>query len=113
MLHCSMITNPLRAQLDLEAVLGDLLHARRRGDLGRLALLAYCDVRRWARQVGEQELAQHSLELFTDHTHATRGEFLHGVDDLIEELEGVCSRWTSEQRSPAGCSGSPSASCDR
>ena len=36
-------------RLALEDVLADLWHARRNDDLGRLALLSYCDMRRWAR----------------------------------------------------------------
>jgi hypothetical protein len=52
----------MQLQLGLEDLLGDLRYARRRGDLGRLALLLYCDVRRWARLAGEEELAEHSSE---------------------------------------------------
>jgi GMP synthase-like glutamine amidotransferase len=93
MLRCNMnAPTTIRARLGLEDVLGDLQHARRRGDLGRLALLAYCEVRRWARHAGEVELADHSLALITDNPHATRDEFLHKVDDLIKELEGVRHR---------------------
>jgi len=94
MLHCNMNTAVTRALLSLEDVLGDLQHARRGSDLGRLALLAYCEVRRWARLAGEVELAEHSLALVTDNPHSTRAEFLHRVDDLIEELEGVRHRLT-------------------
>jgi hypothetical protein len=96
MLRCNMnaaTTNGVRSGLD--DVLGDLQHARRNADLGRLALLAYCEVRRWARQAGEVELADHSLALITDKPHATREEFLRKVDDLIEELEGVRHRLSS------------------
>jgi hypothetical protein len=100
MLRCSMNVNSTSVRLSLDGVLGDLQHARRMGDLGRVALLAYCEVRRWARQAGELELAQHSLALITDTPHATRGEFLHRVDDLIGELQDVRSRLTSEQGSP-------------
>jgi len=94
MLHCNMSTAIARSLLSLEDVLGDLQHARRGSDLGRLALLAYCEVRRWARQAGEVELAEHSLALVTENPHSTRAEFLHRVDDLIEELEGVRNRLT-------------------
>jgi hypothetical protein len=41
------------------------------------------------------EPADHSLALITDKPHATRDEFLHKVDDLIEELEGVRHRPSS------------------
>lgn len=112
MLHRSMNMSSVSARLGLDDVPGDLQRARRRGDLGRLALLTYCEVRRWARQVGEQELAQHSLALLTDNPHATRSEFLHRVDDLIGELEGVRNRLTPEPHSLAVRSDSPSTPCD-
>lgn len=96
MLRCNMnAATTIGVRLGLDDVLGGLQHARRNGDLGRLALLAYCEVRRWARQAGEVELADHSLALITDNPHATRDEFLHRVDDLIEELEGVRHRLSS------------------
>jgi len=84
-----MSTSLLHLQLGLDDLLGDLRHARRRGDLGRLALLAYCEVRRWARMAGDQGLAEHSSELITHGPHASREEFLAQVDDLIGELERV------------------------
>jgi hypothetical protein len=74
-------------QLGLDDLLGDLRFARRRGDLGRLALLSYCEVRRWARMAGIQELAEHSSELMTHTPPASREDFLALVDDLIVELE--------------------------
>jgi hypothetical protein len=98
MLRCSM-SHPLGVYLGLDDVLGDLQHARRRGDLGRLALLAYCEVRRWARQAGEPELAASSLALVTDNPPPTRSEFLHRVDDLIEELEETRKRLAEQHRS--------------
>lgn len=76
-------------QLRLEDLLGDLRHARRQGDLGRLALLSYCEVRRWARIAGEQELAEHSSVLVTESPCASREEFLAQIDALICELENV------------------------
>jgi hypothetical protein len=85
----------LRVYLNLDDVLGDLQHARRQGDLGRLALLAYCEVRRWARQAGEPGLAASSLALITDHPAPSRSEFLRRVDDLIRELEAVRQRLTA------------------
>jgi len=81
-----------RWQLVLEDLLGDLRYARTRGDLGRLALLAYCEVRRWARMVGEQPLADRSARLVTGSPHASRAEFLAAVDDLIAELERFHAR---------------------
>jgi hypothetical protein len=91
MLHCTMsISTTL--QLSLDDLLADLRHARRRGDLGRLALIAYCDVRRWARQAGEIGLAAQSAAMFTDEPHASRAAFLEHIDNLVLELEQVRSR---------------------
>jgi len=60
--------------------------------LGRLALLAYCEVRRWARLAGENGLAKHSSELITHGPHASREAFIAQVDELIVELEQLRSR---------------------
>jgi hypothetical protein len=98
MLRCNM-DNYLGICLGLDDVLGDLQHARRQGDLGRLALLAYCEVRRWARQAGEPTLAARSLALITDDPPPTRAVFLHRVDDLIAELEVARERLTAQVRS--------------
>ena len=92
-----MTAPPLSVQLGLDDLLGDLHHARRQGDLGRLALLAYCEVRRWARQAGELALAEHSTEMFTEHPHASRDEFLHMVDGLIAELTQARSQLLRRQ----------------
>jgi len=82
-----MSHTPESLQLGLEDLLGDLQCARRSGDLGRLALLAYCEVRRWARVAGEQALAQQSAALINDLPHADRATFIAAVDSLIDELE--------------------------
>jgi hypothetical protein len=87
MLHCNMSTFGVSLQLGLEDLLGDLQFARRSGDLGRLALLASCEVQRWARVAGEQELVRHSSEIINRIPHASREEFMAEVDELIVELE--------------------------
>lgn len=88
MLHCNM--KPVSdLQLSLEDLLADLHHARRSGDLGRLALVAYCEVRRWARKAGEHDLAEHAAAMITATPHASRDAFLQQVDALIGELEQV------------------------
>lgn len=92
MLHCNMNASSVPLQLGLDDLLGDLRYARRGADLGRLALLAYCEVRRWARMAGEQALAEHSSDLITQSPHSSREEFLAEVDELIVELEQVRSR---------------------
>jgi hypothetical protein len=88
MLHCNM-TSITALQLGLDDLLADLRHARRGGDLGRLALLAYCEVRRWARDAGEVNVAQHAAEMITANPHASRAQFLERIDELIHELEAV------------------------
>jgi hypothetical protein len=92
MLHCNMSTSN-SLQLCLDDLLADLRHARRRGDLGRLALIAYCDVRRWARQAGESGVAERSTAMFTGAPHASREAFLEQIDSLVLELEEVQSRY--------------------
>ncbi len=85
MVHCNMtISTPL--QLALDDLIADLRHARRLGDLGRLALLAYCEVRRWARHAGQLELAEFSAEMMTGNPHTTRDAFLDFIDRLLFEL---------------------------
>jgi len=76
-----------RLKLSLEDVLADLWHARRSGDVGRLALLSYCDVRRWARIAHHQGLAARSHELVLGCPHSDREDFLFAVDQLIAEVE--------------------------
>jgi hypothetical protein len=88
MLQCTMIAPPSpNLRLDLEDVLGDLHYARRNGDLGRLAFLTYCEVRRWARIAHAEELAQHASDLVARHPHPSRDAFLTLVDEMIDELE--------------------------
>jgi hypothetical protein len=79
--------------LSLEDLLGELRHARRQGDLGRLALIAYCEVRRWARDAGQPELAERSAAMITDGPMASREDFLGRVDHLIFEMERLRQNW--------------------
>jgi hypothetical protein len=60
------MTNSLGIQLGLEDLLADLHHARRNRELGRLALLAYCEVRGWARQAGKPDIADSATRMFTE-----------------------------------------------
>lgn len=93
MLHCTMdhVTSRLRPQLrtELDDLLGSLAFARRHEDLGRLALLTYWEVRRWARVARMELLAEHSARVITEHPHASRAAFLALIDDVIAELEGI------------------------
>ncbi len=76
-------------QLGLEDLLGELQFARRTNDLGRLALLAYCEVRRWARVAGEHALAELSSELINNSPHNDREAFVSRIDELIDSLEQI------------------------
>jgi hypothetical protein len=104
-----------RLQLDLEDLLADLRHARRSGDLGRLALLCYCEVRRWARHAWEPELAERAARMITASPHTSRRTFLEDVDALIQGLESAQRRFASAVAAPdalgrgGGKLGTPSA----
>lgn len=87
MLHCTM--NEYLTQLALDDLLADLRHARKVGDLGRLAFVAYCEVRRWARDAGEPALADRAGDLVVSSPFASRQIFLEQVDKLILGLEQV------------------------
>ena len=86
MLHCTMDSERI-ARLRLDDLLADLVRARHDGDLGRLALLAYCEVRRWARTAGEGDLAVHAGSLVIDSPQPNREAFLAAIDELIRSLE--------------------------
>jgi hypothetical protein len=86
MLRCNM-NDALTLRLGLEDLLADLHHARKGGDMGRLALIAYCEVRRWARLAGEPDVAQRSSAMITVSPHASKQAFLAEIDELIRELE--------------------------
>lgn len=98
MVQRNMNTSTAPLQLGLEDILGEMLHARRNGDMGRLALLAYCEVRRWARQAGEMSLADQSTELITRHPHVNRDQFMEQIDGLILELEQAHLRVLNAQQ---------------
>ena len=88
MLRCTMtMDSAFLMRLRLDDLLADLVHARRTNDLGRLALLAYCEVRRWARAAGEGDLARNAAQMVIDSPQPNREAFLAQVDELIDELE--------------------------
>ena len=91
---------------DLDDLLADLHHARKREDLGRLAFVAYCDVRRWAREAGRSVLAEQAARLITESPHQSREAFLQQMDQLIHELETLHEAAPTPQRrtGPTGCS---------
>jgi hypothetical protein len=88
MLHCNM-EPAMDSQWGLDDLLADLQHARKHGDLGRLAFVSYCDVRRWAREAGRSVLADQASRLITDSPHQSRDDFLNQVDALILALEAL------------------------
>ncbi len=87
------MNTPLELQLRLDDLLAELQHARRNDELGRLALLIYCEVRCWARQVNEPTLAAHAGAMFTEQPHVSREVFLAQVDSLIVQMTAVSQRY--------------------
>jgi hypothetical protein len=81
------MTTPLNIQLALEDLLADLHFARKNEQLGRLALLAYCDVKRWARQAGKSDVAEMALRMFADKPCVSKEDFLRGIDQLLGSLQ--------------------------
>jgi len=92
MLHCNMNTS-LELQLRLDDLLAELQHARRNYELGRLALLIYCEVRCWARQANEPTLAAHAGAMFTEQPPVSREVFLAQVDSLIAQVTAVSLKY--------------------
>jgi hypothetical protein len=81
------MTHYLDSQLALEDLLADLHFARKHEQLGRLALLAYCEVKGWARRSGKLDVAEVALKMFSENPCVSKREFLLGIDALIETLE--------------------------
>jgi hypothetical protein len=92
MLRRNMYAKQPSLQLCLEDLLGELQHARRHQDMSRLALLSYCEVRRWARQAGETDPADRSTDLITRSPPASRDQFMSEIDALIQALEHTHAR---------------------
>jgi len=90
MLHCNMGTRAV--DLELEDLLADLHHSRRQNDLGRLALLTYCEARRWARTTGHSEIARMAASMVLDGPHPTRETFLTHIDSIIAAMERSAGR---------------------
>ena len=100
MLHRTMTPLSQNLRLGLEDLLGDLQHARRSNDLGRLATICYCDVRRWARLAGKDGLAERAAEIVTGCPHASRASLLADVDSLVAEMERALTSDDAERPSP-------------
>lgn len=86
MLHCNM-NRPSNAQLELEDLLANFHYARRQDQLGRLASLAYCEVKGWARLANKPALADTAIRMFSENPCVSKVEFLQNIDGLISELE--------------------------
>lgn len=81
------MTHLINIQLGLEDLLADLHFARKHEQLGRLALLAYCEVKGWARRAGKPDVADSALRMFSENPCVNKSEFLQRIDDLIATLE--------------------------
>ena len=92
MLHCSMETLSTQLRIGLEDLAADMAYARTHEQIGRLALLCYCEVRPWARSAEEEHLAAKAWALSTQSVPKSRGVFLRKIDALIVELENACLR---------------------
>lgn len=84
----------LAIQLGLEDLLADLHYARRCRDLGRLALLVYCEVKNWARRAGKPDIADDVSRIFTESPCVCKEEFLLNIDSLIVALECYQKEWS-------------------
>jgi len=99
MLHCNM--HDFSDQLVLEDVLAALWHARRAGDVGRLAHLSCDEVHRSARARGDHLLAARARTLLTGCPFPSRDEFMFAVDRLIAEVEQAHAQLVWQSRSLA------------
>jgi len=108
MLHCNM-TTPRSLQLALEDVLAALWHARRAGDVGRLAHVGYSEVQRWARARRDEVLMARSRALLTECPYPSRDEFMFAIDRLIAEVEHAHVQLVSHDRASPGLVPSPAA----
>ena len=96
MLHCNMDDSTESLRLILDDIVGSLTYSRRSGDLGRLALVTYCDLRRWARTAHRQALADRTDALFLNAPFADQNGFLREVDALISEAQETLRVMTAE-----------------
>jgi len=99
MLHCNM-SDPGPAQLALEDVLAALWHARRSGDIARLAHVGYSEVQRWARARRDEVLMARARALLTDCPYRNRDEFMFAIDRLIADVEHAHVQLVSHDRAP-------------
>jgi hypothetical protein len=77
----------LELRLALEDVLAQLWHARRNGELGRLAHLGFSEVQRWARSAREATLVAQARELLGACPYRSREDLVFAIDRLIDDVE--------------------------
>jgi hypothetical protein len=90
------MTTSVHLQRGLDDLLADLVQARRQDAVGRLALLAYCEVRCWARQAGELAIAERAAAMFTEQPGTSAQAFLVRMDRLIADLEQLRTHFQHE-----------------
>jgi hypothetical protein len=86
MLHRNM-TKELGLAFALEDLLADLRFCRRNEQVGRLAFLAFCDVKAWARSAGNADVAHTVHQMFLETPYRNKNGFLAEIDNLISTLE--------------------------
>jgi hypothetical protein len=96
MLRCNM-NMEAKLVLELEDILAEVRAAQRAGDLGRLVLLSYFQLRRWARATGNQILATRASELFLNCPFRSREDLLAGLSGLVDEAERAGARYAAER----------------
>jgi len=83
-------------QTALEDLLAQLWHARRTGDLGRLAHLGSSEVQRWGRYASESLLVSRARELLVQCPFKSREDLLWTIDRLIADVEFAHSQRAAE-----------------
>jgi hypothetical protein len=91
MLQCNMATNA-DLQSTLEDLLAQLWHARRTGDLGRLAHLSSSEVQRWGRGARDDRLVRRAQEFLARCPYSSRDDLTWAIDALIADVEFSHSR---------------------
>ena len=81
------MSDSLTSQFALQNLLEDLQIARENQQLGKLALLAYCDVKRWARQAGRTDVAEQAFRMFSERASISKDDFLREIDAMVGALQ--------------------------
>lgn len=78
-------------RVGLDDLARDVAVARMQEQVGRLALLCFCEIRPWARLAGNERLGAQAAAMIGLPIPISRRTFLNGVDALIVELEQACA----------------------